>query len=393
MKKAIFLVSLLFLSGCATTKIAMKNNTQFSKYEKIYLLNFENDSRKVLPKVRERLEKLGFKVILTEKDEPVGGHQGTGFIITPDGYILSSAHVLGKQKEATVWLNGKRHETELVYMERPTEDDEKTKEKIKSKNFEEAMDASLNSKDNRSINEEMSEKDMALIKIKSSGQSFVPVSFASNPQYQMGLEIYTIGYPLSNILGDKPRLNKGLITSSVGMHDNPDFVQMSAEIQPGNSGGPLLNEKGQVIGMVQMTLNPMSVLSQTGNSLPQNVNFAVKNKRIKEFLKNSAQKVQLSLREGESMLFEDVQNSIVQIRSGIIQESFKNEAKLFCSVRYEYFWDMWYRFQVLDIIFYDPDTQEVLLRAGQYGDNPFSTENKTLDQVFREIMTKIAGRK
>ena len=391
MKKILLAIVLLFFAGCASTQSAIKNNASFAKYKKIYLLSFEEDPRHVLPKVKEQLTKLGFEVVVTENDEPLGGNQGTGFIISPDGYILTSAHILGKKKEATVWMEGKRYEAEVVYIEKdPALDEDTGKDKQKNKTIKEAMDASLNSKDNRSIEEQLKEKDMALLKIKSPDQTFPAASFAIDPQYQMGQDVYTIGFPLSNILGDKPRLNKGLISSTVGIKDNPNFVQMSVEIQPGNSGGPLLNEKGQVVGMVQMTLNPMSVLSQTGEALPQNVNFAVKGNSIAEFLKNAKEKAQLSLREGQSAPFEEVQKSIVQIRSGIIPEGYKEESKLACSVSYQYIWDMWYRFQVLDVVFYDVDTQEVLLRAGQYGDNPFSSEGKTLNQVFKEIRTKMA---
>ena len=205
----------------------------------------------------------------------------------------------------------------------------------------------------------------------------------------MGQDVYTMGFPLSHILGDAPRLNKGLISSPVGMRDNPDFVQMSAEIQPGNSGGPLLNARGQVVGMVQMTLNPMSVLAQTGDALPQNVNFAVKSQKLREFLTRAADQAKVTMREGDAVPFDTIQHSIVKIYSGIVPEGFKEEPKLMCVARYVYLWDMWYRFQVLDIMLYDLDTEEALLRAGQYGDNPLSTENTTLDNVFKEIRSKL----
>jgi len=52
-------------------------------------------------------------------------------------------------------------------------------------------------------------------------------------------------------------------------------------------------------------------------------------------------------------------------------------------------WDMFYRFNLLDVVLYDVDTQEVLLRAGQYGDNPLKTENMTLDDVFKDIKLKM----
>ena len=89
------------------------------------------------------------------------------------------------------------------------------------------------------------------------------------------------------------------------------------------------------------------------------------------------------------MDFESVSQSIAQVRSGLIPETFKDEAKLVCSVSYISFWDMWYRFQYFDIILLDLDTDEVLLRVGQYSDNPFSSEDATIRKAFQEIASKM----
>lgn len=392
MRKLLLLLVLCSLMGCATTQSAIKDNASFVKYQKVYLRGFDDDPRNVLPKVEDRLKKLGFHVVVVPEDKAVGGNQGTGFVLTSDGYVLTSGHVIGKEKEATLWLKGKRYEAEVVHVVTPNrEDTEEVKDQKKSRNVQDAIQASLNSKENRSVYEDITEKDFALLKIRSADTAFAPISIAGDGEYKMGQDVYTIGFPLSNILGDNPRLTKGLVSSTVGPKDNPEFVQISAEIQPGNSGGPLLNEKGQLVGMVQMTLNPLGVLADTGNNLPQNVNFAVKYKAIKEFLSEveSAGKAKLALRQGAASSFDEVQNTIVQVRSGNVPEDFKDEAKLVCTFSYTYFWDMWYRFQVFDIVFHDFDTQEALLRAGQYGDNPFSNEDSTLDDTFKEIKKKM----
>lgn len=389
-KTLMLLIFIVLLSGCATTKIAVKNNASFSQYRKVYLYVPQEDPRKVFPKVRERLEKLGFQVICVEEGEPIGGRQGSGFIITPDGYVLTSGHVIGDKREATLWVDGKRYEADLICIELDKSLlDKQNKDNKKSKDLSKAMSEMLNSENNQPIENLLKSKDIALLKIRNAKTSFVPLSFASDPEYRMGADVYTIGFPLSHILGDKPRLTKGIISSSVGIRDNPNFVQISVEVQPGNSGGPLLNEKGQVIGMVQMTLNPMAVLSRTKDSLPQNVNFALKESFLKEFLRNCSEKANLVLREGESISLEQVQQSVAQIRSGIIPEEFRQEKKLVCLVRYSYLWDMWFRFSFFDVTLYDLDTEEILLRAGQYGDNPMSSENSTIDNVFRQIASKM----
>lgn len=390
MKKAILLVSLLFLAGCATTQSAIKNNASFSKYKKVYLAEFDNDPRHVLPKARKHLGNLGFEVVMAGEDAPFWGTQGTGFIISADGYLLTSAHVLGAKKEATAWLNGKRYEAELVSIGVEPESQQDKKQQ-KPRHITDALNASVNSKQNRSIQEELNDRDIALLKIKASGETFIPVSFAAAPRYAMGQDVYTIGFPLTNILGIKPRLNKGLISSTVGIKDHPHFVQISAEIQPGNSGGPLLNDEGQVVGMVQMTLDPSRVYSQTG-ATPQNVNFALKSHALRDFLQENGDTAKLVFREGEVVPFENAQNSIVQIQGGIVPEGFREEPKLVCNIQYSYIWDMWFRFQLLDVTFYDMDTQETLLRAGQYGDNPLSTEDATLENVFKDVKLKMGIR-
>jgi S1-C subfamily serine protease len=180
----------VFCSGCATTHIAIKNDSSFSKYKKIYLLNFKNDPRKILPKVQRHLQQLGFQVILTKEDEPVGGYQGTGFIISPEGYILTSAHIVDKEKEATVWLNDKRYEADIICIEK--DDDRETINVKKSNSIEENLQASLNSEMNRSIFELTDRKALALLKIRSANETFKPVIISNNDKYQMGQEVYTI---------------------------------------------------------------------------------------------------------------------------------------------------------------------------------------------------------
>jgi hypothetical protein len=110
---------------------------------------------------------------------------------------------------------------------------------------------------------------------------------------------------------------------------------------------------------------------------------------IREFLTAAGDKAKFVLKENAAMPFDQVQSSIVQIHSGIVAEGFREEPKLVCVVYYTYIWDMWYRFVKFEVIFRDLDTQETLLQAGQYGDNPFSSEGKTIDKVFKDIKAKM----
>lgn len=81
--------------------------------------------------------------------------------------------------------------------------------------------------------------------------------------------------------GFAPKLSKGEIASISGMQDDPRYFQISAPVQPGNSGGALVDERGNVIGVVAAKLNAATAFSTT-EALPENVNYAVKSSFLLE---------------------------------------------------------------------------------------------------------------
>jgi serine protease Do len=91
---------------------------------------------------------------------------------------------------------------------------------------------------------------------------------------------------LSDILGTNAKLGQGIINSLTGIKDDVRMFQISIPVQPGNSGGPLINAKGQVVGVVSGTLNPYAA-----NTLPQNVNFAIKINYLNNLLTKQANKL------------------------------------------------------------------------------------------------------
>lgn len=92
---------------------------------------------------------------------------------------------------------------------------------------------------------------------------------------KVGEEVFTLGFPLGEIMGDKTRLSNGRINSLYGLQDDPRLFQISNPLQPGNSGGPLFNDKGELVGLVVSSLNARYFYENVG-ILPQNVNFAIK---------------------------------------------------------------------------------------------------------------------
>jgi len=103
---------------------------------------------------------------------------------------------------------------------------------------------------------------------------------------QVGEQIVAFGYPLSNVLTTSGIVTEGIISANAGLADDARKLQFSAPIQPGNSGGPLLDLSGNVIGVVSSTLNSLSIASATG-AIPQNVNFAIKSAIARSFLESN----------------------------------------------------------------------------------------------------------
>jgi S1-C subfamily serine protease len=75
--------------------------------------------------------------------------------------------------------------------------------------------------------------------------------------------------------GFEPKYTKGNISSLSGIQDDPRHFQISTPVQPGNSGGPLIDSTGNVIGIVVAKMGDVETLTATG-SIPQNVNYAIK---------------------------------------------------------------------------------------------------------------------
>lgn len=92
---------------------------------------------------------------------------------------------------------------------------------------------------------------------------------------RVGDQVAVFGFPLAGTLSTSGSLTSGNISSMAGLGDDVRLFQISAPIQPGNSGGPLLDMSANVVGITNMKLNELVTAEQTG-SLPQNVNFAIK---------------------------------------------------------------------------------------------------------------------
>ncbi len=128
-------------------------------------------------------------------------------------------------------------------------------------------------------------RDLALLGFE--GNAGPALRFRESPAVQRGEMVVTYGFPLSGVLSSGPSLTTGDVSALAGLRDNPLHYQISAPVQPGNSGGPLLDAQGNVVGVVVSKLNAMRIAQMTGGDIPQNVNFAIKGGEAVRFLREN----------------------------------------------------------------------------------------------------------
>lgn len=128
------------------------------------------------------------------------------------------------------------------------------------------------------------ERDLALLSVP--GDPGPPLTFRTGPEVRRGEGVVTYGFPFAGMLSSGATLTTGDVSALSGLRDNQRQYQISAPVQAGNSGGPLLDLGGRVIGIVTSKLNAQRIAQATGD-LPQNVNFAVKGAEALEFLRRN----------------------------------------------------------------------------------------------------------
>jgi len=169
---------------------------------------------------------------------------GTGFVVAKEGFVLTNAHVVPGCKSVKVRLpDGTTN------------------------------DASVANRDERS--------DLALLKLPG---SFPHVStFREDRGIRQGDSILAYGFPLTGLLSDQGNLTVGTVSALAGTGNDTHVFQISAPVQPGNSGGPVVDASGNVVGVVVSKLNALGVAQITGD-MTQNINFAIKEGVARDFL-------------------------------------------------------------------------------------------------------------
>jgi TPR repeat protein len=169
---------------------------------------------------------------------------GSGFFITEDGYLITNEHVVGDGAQVRLVTAAGIIPAQLV-----------------------KMDAA---------------NDLALLKAEG---KFAALPVAASRAMKLGSTVATVGFPNIGLQGFAPKFARGEIGSLSGPQDDARYFQISVPVQPGNSGGALVDERGNVVGVVSGKLSAKATLFTSGE-LPENVNYAVKSSFLLGFLES-----------------------------------------------------------------------------------------------------------
>jgi TPR repeat protein len=169
---------------------------------------------------------------------------GTGFFISDDGYLITNNHVVDGASQVRLVTSAGLISAKVV--------------KVDAAN------------------------DLALLKAEG---RFAALPVAASRGVKLGGTVATVGFPNIGLQGFAPKLAKGEIASLSGAGDDARYFQISVPVQPGNSGGALVDERGNVVGVVSAKLNASAALRSSG-ALPENVNYAVKSSYLLSFLES-----------------------------------------------------------------------------------------------------------
>ena len=170
---------------------------------------------------------------------------GSGFFITDDGYLISNNHVV---KDAS---------------------------KVRLVTSTGTIDAKVIQVD--------ADNDLALLK---AAGKFSPLPIVASRTVHLGVTVATVGFPEIDSQGFAPKFAKGEIAALSGIQDDPKYFQISVPVQHGNSGGALVDEHGNVVGVVSAKLGVAIGAARTSDELPENVNYAVKSSFLLSFLES-----------------------------------------------------------------------------------------------------------
>ena len=171
------------------------------------------------------------------------GSSGTGFAVSSDGFIMTAYHLIENASSIIINMDNEKVECSIATTDRSN--------------------------------------DLALLKVEEPTPDFLTV--ISSTSLNIGDKVFTIGFPVPSLLGQNSKYSEGVVSSLTGISGISSLLQVSVPIQPGNSGGPVLNKDGMVVGIITSSAAIENFYNLTG-TMPQNVNWAIKSDYAKVLL-------------------------------------------------------------------------------------------------------------
>ena len=170
---------------------------------------------------------------------------GSGFVISNNGHIITNNHVIDGCTEVEIRKDGGMLSTKVIAFD-PT-------------------------------------NDLAILKAEFTPEKVLLISH-ENPKLLE--DIYVAGFPFGDNVSSTLKVTSGIVSSLTGLGNNFSNMQIDAALQPGNSGGPIINNKGLVIGVAVAKLDALAILEASG-SIPENTNFGIKSNVVMSFLESN----------------------------------------------------------------------------------------------------------
>ena len=190
---------------------------------------------------------------------------GSGFYISKLRHIVTNAHIVNgcrlievgnesrKATAATVISSDKRNDLALLKTELP-------KQTGDSNSFSQPTG-------------------LKMVPSKQSGH-------LRSKDVKLGEKVIVAGYPYGEIISRTIKVTSGIVSATRGFSDDTGQFQLDAAVQPGNSGGPIFDSRGNIIGVVVARINKLKMAKAMG-SIPENSNFAIKTSTLRTFLESS----------------------------------------------------------------------------------------------------------
>jgi len=181
----------------------------------------------------------------SDPNKVISVSSGSGFAVSSDGHVITNNHVIYGCQRVIIHHKGKSIPATVVTFD--------------------------------------PQHDLALLKGDFRPSTVLPLSTNSPELLQ---DVYVAGYPFGRKISTGVKVTKGIISSLTGIGNNFANIQIDAALQPGNSGGPILDDKGNVVGVAVAKLDIKKILKNFG-VIPEDTNFGIKTSVVKSILESS----------------------------------------------------------------------------------------------------------